>query len=313
MNYLVIILLLLVAVLSYNYSKLRKNKINLFDKTIKNLIKTETDLRFSIKEKRGEIEILSNAAARQTEELRQEHERVKDILMDAMYESIERYRTALFDNANQQARKNEEKLRHNYEVRASDYETKLEELSTEVDKEEVKLNELRRARELINQDILRQRALEEQRDFYRIIIPTDSYIDISMLQSIRQSLNKRENLDKMIYDNYIAKPTLEMIKRVLGGKAPSGIYKITRLKTGEIYIGRSTDVKTRWQQHVKTVFNCGTIARSILHQTIQKDGIENFTFELIEECSKDNLGEREKFWIDFYGSKQYGLNEKAGG
>jgi len=37
-----------------------------------------------------------------------------------------------------------------------------------------------------------------------------------------------------------------MVKRVLNGEAPSGIYKITRLKTGEIYIGKSTDVKARW-------------------------------------------------------------------
>ena len=34
-----------------------------------------------------------------------------------------------------------------------------------------------------------------------------------------------------------------MVKRVLQGGAPSGIYKITRLKTGEIYIGKSTNVK----------------------------------------------------------------------
>ena len=33
---------------------------------------------------------------------------------------------------------------------------------------------------------------------------------------------------------------------------------------------------------------------------------------LIEEVPKDQLAEREKFWIDFYQSKQYGLNEKRG-
>ena len=46
-----------------------------------------------------------------------------------------------------------------------------------------------------------------------------------------------------------------MEKRVLGDKKPSGIYIITYVPTGEIYIGRSTDIATRWINHVKTA--CG--------------------------------------------------------
>jgi group I intron endonuclease len=122
----------------------------------------------------------------------------------------------------------------------------------------------------------------------------------------------RENLDKLIYDVYISKQVTEMVKRVLKGAAPSGIYKITRLKTGEIYIGKSTDVKKRWTEHCKTAYGVGTIAHSVLHTTIKKDGIENFTFELLEEVPKDKLTEREKYWITFYDSKSYGLNERNG-
>ena len=103
-----------------------------------------------------------------------------------------------------------------------------------------------------------------------------------------------------------------MIKRVLNARAPSGIYKITRLKTGEIYIGKSTDVKKRWGEHSKTAYGVGTIAHSILHTTIKRDGIENFTFELLEEVPKDKLTEREKYWINFYNSKEYGMNERNG-
>lgn len=103
-----------------------------------------------------------------------------------------------------------------------------------------------------------------------------------------------------------------MVKRVLKGESPSGIYKITRLKTGEIYIGKSTDVRSRWQQHTKTAFGVGTIAHSILHTTMEKDGVQNFTFELLEEVPKDKLTEREKYWINFYDSKSYGLNMREG-
>ena len=103
-----------------------------------------------------------------------------------------------------------------------------------------------------------------------------------------------------------------MIKRVLNNREPSGIYKITRLKTNEIYIGKSTNIKNRFQQHAKSVFNCGTISHSILHKTMEKDGIENFTFELLEEVPKEKLSEREKYWIQFYDTVKYGMNEKVG-
>ena len=185
------------------------------------------------------------------------------------------------------------------------YWTELTDLKAEVE-------DYRAKRDAINQQILRQRALDEQQDFYRVNLDDQAIEDIQLLRSIRATLHKRENLDKLIYDVYISKPVQEMEKRVLQGKAPSGIYKITRLRTGEIYIGKSTDVKSRWQQHAKTAFGCGTIAHSILHTTMEKDGIQNFTFELLEEVPKDKLSERERYWINFYDSKNYGLNEREG-
>ena len=121
-----------------------------------------------------------------------------------------------------------------------------------------------------------------------------------------------EIIDKIIYDNYIGKPVLEMIKRVLQNTTCSGIYKITCIKTGEIYIGKSTDVKSRWQQHCKSAFNCGTIAHSLLHTKMKQYGIEQFTFELVEQVPKEQLSEREKFYINFYQTKETGLNERSG-
>ena len=187
-----------------------------------------------------------------------------------------------------------------------------EQTQIELDKLLIKLNDFQQKQQVINEEILRKRQLEEQQDFFRVVLSESSLSDMQILLSIREKLISRENLDKLIYDAYISKSVTEMIKRVLNGKAPSGIYKITRLKTGEIYIGKSTDVKKRWSEHCKTAYGVGTIAHSILHTTIKKDGIENFTFELLEEAPKDKLTEREKYWISFYGSKEYGLNERVG-
>lgn len=182
----------------------------------------------------------------------------------------------------------------------------------ELDRVRDELADFQKKQQVVNEEILRRRQVEEQQDFYRIILDDTAISDMQILLSIREKLISHENLDKLIYDAYVAKPVMEMTKRVLGGRAPSGIYKITRLKTGEIYIGKSTDVKKRWSEHAKTAYGVGTIAHSILHTTIKRDGIENFTFELLEEVPKDKLTEREKYWITFYGSKEYGLNERNG-
>ena len=42
------------------------------------------------------------------------------------------------------------------------------------------------------------------------------------------------------------------------------------------------------------------------------DGPEQFTFEVLEETPKDKLRERESYYIDFYDSKNYGLNTIKG-
>ena len=164
----------------------------------------------------------------------------------------------------------------------------------------------------INEAILRQRALEEQQDFYRVCLGSEVANDVEILNAARRNLKKPEIIDKIIYDNYIGKPVLEMIKRVLQNTTCSGIYKITCIKTGEIYIGKSTDVKSRWQQHCKSAFNCGTIAHSLLHTKMKQYGIEQFTFELVEQVPKEQLSEREKFYINFYQTKETGLNERNG-
>ena len=174
------------------------------------------------------------------------------------------------------------------------------------------ISEYQTKQDAINQEILRRRELEEKTDFYRVCLSEDAISDIILLKSVRQNLKKQEIIDKLIYENYVAKPVLEMIKRVLQNSTCSGIYKITCLATEEVYIGKSTDIKNRWQQHCKTAFNCGTIASSLLHTKMKQYGIENFTFELLESVPKDQLSEREKYYIDFYKTKEVGLNERSG-
>ena len=205
----------------------------------------------------------------------------------------------------QEAKKQHEELMAQFGEKAAEMNEQLSALTESI-------NEYSAKQAAINEAIMRQRALEEQQDFYRVCLGPEAANDVEILNAARRNLKKPEIIDKIIYDNYIGKPVLEMIKRVLQNTTCSGIYKITCIKTGEIYIGRSTDIKSRWQQHCKSAFNCGTIAHSLLHTKMKQYGIEQFTFELVEQVPKEQLSERESFYIDFYQSKKVGLNERRG-
>lgn len=237
-------------------------------------------------------------------------------LKNKINEKIEEYEATKCALAQQNAEQYGEQLKLDIiktnESLVQQYKNQIANLNEEAENLKSIIDEYAQKQVAIINAVKRQRELEEQQQFYCVCIDSDSLCDIQLLQSVKRNLKKIEIIDKIIYDSYVAKPVLEMVKRVLNNRAPSGIYKITSIKTGEVYIGKSTDVRARFQQHCKTVFNCGTIASSLLHTKMKEYGIENFTFELIEEVPKDQLAEREKFWIDFYQSKQYGLNEKRG-
>ena len=241
----------------------------------------------------------------QKEEIFKELENYRKNQMDAINHTVEVIKEIKTNEALTQIERDKAKMLEDYEI-----EKKLKQ--DEINQITCELESFRAKQEAVNQEMLRRRELEEQKDFYRVCLSDECIADINLLQVTRQNLKKPEIIDKIIYDTYIAKPVLEMIKRVLQNTTCSGIYKITCLETKEIYIGKSTDIKNRWQQHCKTAFNCGTIASSVLHRKMQQYGIENFTFELLEKVSKDQLSEREAFYIDFYQSKKVGLNERRG-
>ena len=88
-----------------------------------------------------------------------------------------------------------------------------------------------------------------------------------------------------------------------------GIYKITNNLNGHCYIGQSIDIKTRWNHHRNYPVHNSNYP---LYKAFAKYGIENFTFELVEPVPKDQLSEREKFYINFYQTKEVGLNERNG-
>ena len=125
---------------------------------------------------------------------------------------------------------------------------------------------------------MREKEAQENTDFYRICISDEDKNDLNLIKEIENRFNNKEVLHKAAYDCYIRRPAQEMIKRVIQGDKVSGIYCITYIPTGEIYIGRSTDIANRWVEHTKSAFSLGSIAHSSLHTKMARDGIWNFTF-----------------------------------
>ena len=184
---------------------------------------------------------------------------------------------------------------------------------TQIEIEEIinLLDDYRSQREAVNLAILREKELKEKENFYKIVIPENDQEDIEVLKTIGPRLRNREALNKLIYDVFVKRPLNELIKRVTNGKEISGIYKITYIKTGEAYIGKTTNISTRWQNHIKTACGLEGAARSTFHNRLEQDGIWNYTFEILEEVPKDKLSEREKFYIELYGTDTQ-LNMRKG-
>ena len=94
---------------------------------------------------------------------------------------------------------------------------------------------------------------------------------------------------------------LDTVKKV------RGIYKVTNKINGKVYIGQSVDIGRRWREHMTAKDDI------YFHKAIQKYGVENFEWEVIEQCKKKDLDEKEIYWIEYYDSFNKGYNRTKGG
>ena len=90
-------------------------------------------------------------------------------------------------------------------------------------------------------------------------------------------------------------------------KKVRGIYKVTNKINGKVYIGQSVDIGRKWRTHMNAKDDI------YFHKAIQKYGVENFEWEVIEQCKKKDLDEREIYWIEYYDSFNKGYNCTKGG
>lgn len=93
-----------------------------------------------------------------------------------------------------------------------------------------------------------------------------------------------------------------------------GIYKFENLVNHKCYIGQSRDIKSRHKKHLQVMKNENDKNyNNHLYRSLRKYGIDNFNFEVIEECSIEELNKREEYWILTYDSFFNGYNSTFGG
>ena len=94
-----------------------------------------------------------------------------------------------------------------------------------------------------------------------------------------------------------------------------GIYKITNNINGKSYIGKSSNINRRWLTHRSLDY--GRSPDKTLYKAFVKYGLNNFSFEIIEEMTLKDYenfsDERENYWINYFNTFQDGYNDTLGG
>lgn len=92
----------------------------------------------------------------------------------------------------------------------------------------------------------------------------------------------------------------------------SGIYKIVNKINNKSYIGQSNNIYRRFSEHKSPLYR-SHYSDKYLYKAIDKYGIENFSFDIIEECEACDLDDREVYWINYYEGFKNGYNNTLGG
>lgn len=332
----VILLIIFIVFILIIKNKHKKQLLNLSNETVKQIAKEK--IKELTKEYNKIEEYYKNERVRLEEEykittlnLQKLNDNINEIKRkgkEIAEQEVSEYKQQKYEEIKYRLETEEKEAKRKIDYEINEYKKVLEESNKEIEVQALKhqkelldqldilideIKDYEKKREVINKQILMEREAKEKADFYRIVVSDYDIEDLKLISQIEQNFHNKEVLNRAVFDTYIKKPMSEMIKRVLEGRSPSGIYMITNTLTNEIYIGRAVSIDKRWQEHCKSCFNLGTIAHSTLHTRMAKEGIWNFTFQILEEVPKEKLSEREKYWINFYHSKDYGMNERQGG
>lgn len=235
-----------------------------------------------------------------------------DQLYEQEKELIEKRVNDFKENASKAADYYFNNIQKAYETADAVHAEKMAKLKAEWDEAAAALQNLKDTRKAAHEAILKQKEIKANKDNYRLMPSSSDLQDIHSLERIKQNLHKPRVLSMLIWQTFWQPIAKKQFPVILKDKTKMGIYKITNLQTDQSYIGQSVDIYKRWSQHCKAGLGIDTPVGNKLYKAIQTYGLENFTFELLCECSKQQLDEKERYFIDLYQADTFGYNSTIG-
>ena len=254
-------------------------------------------------------EILSNIAT-----LQKQAEESSNALYEKSYELANEKMSQAAENMSNKYNQAEEEARSSYlevvKECANSFQQQIEAKRIELAEVNASLADLSAK---LNAAVEANKRAEEQRiktDFYRLQLSSVDVEEIARLREVTPYLRDSEPLNKVIWKVYYEKPYTDLIGRVVGTGVHTGIYKITNIENQMCYIGQAANIADRWKQHIKRGIGAETPTRNKLYPAMLELGVENFTFEIVEEVERSKLNDREDYWQEYFHAKDFGYSIK---
>jgi len=203
-------------------------------------------------------------------------------------------------------------LENKYTELENDFDVRVSALNDELLATQSDLDKLKATRAAAHEALLKEQEIKDNKDDYRLIPSESDLADSRKLEIVKRELNKPRIICMLIWQTYWQPLAKKQFPLILQAKTKTGIYKITNQITDECYIGQAVDVYKRWCEHCKCGLGIDTPPGNKLYKAIQEYGLDNFTFELIEECDTLELNEKERYFIDLYQADTFGYNGNKG-
>lgn len=246
--------------------------------------------------------------------LQEQAENTSNALYEKSYELANEKMNQAAKTMSDKYKKLEEAAKKEYLESLEDYtisfQQEIENKQNELEKVNLQLNDLTAKLDSAIEAAKRAEEIRLNQEFYRLQLSQADIDEIKRLREVTQYLRDSEPLNKVIWKVYYEKPYTDLIGRVIGNTSRTGIYKITNIENQMCYVGQAANLADRWKQHIKRGMGAETPTRNKLYPAMLEYGVENFTFEIVEECERSKLNEREDYWQEYFHARDYGYSIK---
>ena len=152
---------------------------------------------------------------------------------------------------------------------------------------------------------------EEQLRLHMLPFAADELEAIAQLNEVAANFPRiKSEILNVMFNAFYSGKIRELGRRLTDGQKLCGIYKITNVKTQQCYIGQSVDIAARWVTHVKRAVGVENETQNKLYPAMRREGIEYFSFQIVEIVPKERLREQELYWQEFYDARNWGYSVK---